>query len=387
MAQPLQWVEQVAVQPAAWRQACAAELEAGGRFCGAHASGPGRWSAMFARGSGTRALVTEPRGAELDSVVDLAPGAQWDEREAHDEFGLRFAGHEPSRPLLAHTDATAAWTVPVEGRGVHQVAVGPVHAGVIESGHFRFHVVGERILHLDPKLFYKRRGLERAAAGRELGSALAYAARACGACSVSNSVAYAQACEVALGLVADRELRRARTLLLELERLYNHLHDVAAICAGVGFAPGNMIFAALKERALRIDEGLTGHRFLFGAVRFEESRIALEAGPAANLRARLRELRTEFAAAWPELHFAASVGARLDGVGVLDLAQAARLGAVGPAARAAGLGWTCAARVRASGMGRSSPSRRRGLPPATSPLAWSCARLSWRRASSCSTSC
>ncbi len=146
------------------------------------------------------------------------------------------------------------------------MAVGPIHAGVIESGHFRFHVVGERILHLDPRLFYKHRGLERAAEGREPVEGLAFAQRACGACAVANSVAYALACEGVLGLMPSRELRRARTLLLELERLYNHLNDIAAICAGVGFAAGNMAFAALKERAMRLNDFLAGHRFLFGSI-------------------------------------------------------------------------------------------------------------------------
>ena len=111
---------------------------------------------------------------------------------------------------------------------------------MIESGHFRFHVVGERILLLDPRLFHKHRGLERAAEGAAPAAGLAFAQRSCGACAVSNSVAYALACEAALGLAPPPELRRARTALLELERLYNHLNDVAAICAGVGFAPGNM---------------------------------------------------------------------------------------------------------------------------------------------------
>ena len=110
------------------------------------------------------------------------------------------------RPLLDHDAPLAAWTVPTVGHDTHEVAVGPVHAGVIESGHFRFHVVGERILHLDVRLFYKRRGLEAAAAGHPLATSLAYAQRACAACAVTNSVAYAQACEQALGLAPDREL-------------------------------------------------------------------------------------------------------------------------------------------------------------------------------------
>ncbi len=83
-----------------------------------------------------------------------------DEREAHDCYGIDFDGHEPLRPLLEHPAAAEAWTVPANGHDAYQVAVGPIHAGVIESGHFRFTVVGERILHLDLRMFYKHRGLQ-----------------------------------------------------------------------------------------------------------------------------------------------------------------------------------------------------------------------------------
>ena len=82
----------------------------------------------------------------VPTIVDLVPAADWDEREAHDLYGLGFDGHEPLRALVAHPPDPAAWMTPVTGDGVHEVAVGPIHAGVIESGHFRFHVVGERIL-------------------------------------------------------------------------------------------------------------------------------------------------------------------------------------------------------------------------------------------------
>ena len=103
----------------------------------------------------------------MPTIVDLVPAADWDEREAHDLHGISFDGHEPLRALVAHPDNAAAWMTTVAGDGVHDVAVGPIHAGVIESGHFRFHVVGERILAMDPRLFYKHRGLERAAQGAD----------------------------------------------------------------------------------------------------------------------------------------------------------------------------------------------------------------------------
>jgi Ni,Fe-hydrogenase III large subunit len=338
---PRQEVETVAVERPEWRGACRRELDDGGRFCGAHAGadagGARQWWALFAHGPSTRLLSTRPDGDEVETIVDLAPAAQWDEREAHDLHGMRFEGLEPLRPLADHSPDSPSWMVPVEGDGVHQVAVGPIHAGVIESGHFRFHVVGERILHLDPRLFYKHRGLERAAEGLALPDGLALAQRACGACAVTNAVAYAQACESVLGLLPSRELRRARTLLLELERVYNHLNDIGAVCAGIGFASGNMAFAALKERAMRLNQELWGHRFLFGSIEVGASRLALPRQAARRAREQLRELREDTARVWREVRFSASVQARLDGVGVLDRKIAAQLGAVGPAGRAAGL--------------------------------------------------
>ena len=96
---------------------------------------------------------------------------------------------------------------------------------------------------------------------------MALASRACAACAVTNGVAYAHACEEALGLEPTAALARARTILLELERMWNHLNDIAAVCAGVGLAAGNNSFAALTERARRLNATLTGHRFLFGTVR------------------------------------------------------------------------------------------------------------------------
>jgi Ni,Fe-hydrogenase III large subunit len=336
-AQPLQerWVAS-----ARFRRACQEELQRGARFCGAYASEDAAelaWTALFADGATTRAIRTGAVGGEVPSIVDLVAAAGWDEREAHDLHGLGFAGHEPLRPLVDHPTAPTDWTVPVGGVDSYDVAVGPVHAGVIESGHFRFHVVGERILLVDPRLFYKHRGLERAAEGAEPEVGLAFAARACGACAVTNSVVYAQACEAALGLVADLEARRARTVLLELERLYNHLNDVSAICAGVGFAPGTMAFAALKERAMRLNQELAGHRFLFGTVKVGGSGFGLDRDAADRARGVLREIGEDAALVWHELRFASSVQARLGGVGRLASEDALGLGAVGPAARACGV--------------------------------------------------
>ncbi len=332
--------QEQAVTPQHWRAACEQRAAAGGRFAGLFATDGDRGlqvSCVLAHAGEEHILSTPVPTGTLDTLVDLFPAAGQDEREAHDCYGVRFDGHEPMRPFVEHPPATDAWTTPVHGHDPYQVAVGPIHAGVIESGHFRFAVVGERILHLDLRLFYKHRGLQLAAEGRPLAAGIRYAQRACAACAVTNTVAYAQACEATLGLAPDERMRRARTLLLELERLYNHLNDISAICAGVGFAPGTMAFAALKERAQRLNQRLTGHRFLFDTVSLAESPLRVDASRVLAAREELQELRAQETSLWRELRFAASVQDRLADVGQISKHDALDLGAVGPSARAAGL--------------------------------------------------
>jgi Ni,Fe-hydrogenase III large subunit len=328
-----------------YRDDIVAALAEGWSFGGLHASADGREirTLLVHAGGDTRLVSVSTVEGRAPSIVDIAPAAGWDEREAHDLYHVDFVGHEPMRPLVVHDLHLDTWTVPVRGDEPYQVAVGPIHAGVIESGHFRFHVVGERILHVDARLFYKHRGLERAAEGRPLGEAIAFASRACAACAVSNGVAYAHACEDALGLRPTPELARARTILLELERLWSHLNDIAAVCAGVGLAAGNSRFAALTERARRLNAKLTGHRFLFGSVHVGGSELRLHRDDIRAARDEIAELRAETASGWRELLFNASFQDRLPDIGVVNAAAAARLGTVGPAARAAGV----AADVRA----------------------------------------
>ena len=188
------------------------------------------------------------------------PAAEWDEREAHDLYGLRFDGHEPLRALVAHPQDPARWTIPVERRGRARGGGRPdprrrdrVRATSASTSS------ASASCSLDPRLFYKHRGLERAAEGQAPDDGLAYARRACGACAVDQHGrlrARRRGARSACGRTATCAAR-ARSLL-ELERLYNHLNDIGAICAGVGFAPGTMAFAALKERAQRLNRALAG---------------------------------------------------------------------------------------------------------------------------------
>ncbi len=362
----------VQITASSWREAHAAAIHSGGRFAGLYAVGPDDTTgnnpanrdrtgttirSVFAFGdqvkvlsaravptqavemrrAGTSVAGTSGIGRTLPSIVDILPAAAWDEREAHDLYEVDFPGHVPMRPLISHSDDLGSWTVPVVGAGTHQVAVGPIHAGVIESGHFRFHVVGERVLHLDLRLFYNHRGLERAAVGAPLDTGLAIIQRACGACAVSNTLAFTQACEEVLGLWPDAALSTQRTILVELERLYNHLNDIGAMCAGIGFAPGTMAFAALKERAQRLIGRLAGHRFMFGTVHIAKGAFSPTRGETREARLELLSIKEQSARSWREVLFNTSVQNRVTAVGILDHASAERFGAVGPAARASGI--------------------------------------------------
>lgn len=284
-----------------------------------------------------RIVATPVVDGVVPSVVDLLPAADWDEREAADLYGVRFAGHDPHRALVHHPDERALWATPVEGPDVHRVPVGPIHAGVIESGHFLFHVVGERVLHVDTRLFHKHRGLERAAEGRSPEEALRVLSRACAGCAVTNAVAFCAAVEEAAGRMPHESVRRYRTLLIELERIWNHLNDVAQICAGVGLAPGTMVFAALKERSQRVCAALTGHRFMFDAVAL----AGAPADPGDDVRrdaaAEVAAIAAEAAAAARQLLFDTSLRDRTTGAGAIDAEAVRSLGVVGPAARAAGV--------------------------------------------------
>ena len=154
---------------------------------------------------------------------------------------------------------------------------------------------------------------------------------------MTNAVSYAHACEDALGLAPTPELARVRTILLELERLWSHLNDIGAICAGVGMAAGTQRFLALVEETRRLNTRLTGHRMLFGSVQVGGSALDLDGDAVRHARSELSRIRVESASAWRELLFNASFMDRMPDIGVVSHDAAAALGAVGPSARASGI--------------------------------------------------
>ena len=152
----------------------------------------------------------------------------------------------------------------IEGEGVYQIPVGPVHAGIIEPGHFRFSVIGETIFNLEVRLFFKHRGLEKLAEGLKPQDCVKIAEAISGDETVANAVAFCIAIEKICGIAVPRRAVQLRTVFLELERVYSHLGDLAGMCVDVAYPLGASPFFILREEIFRLNEALTGSRFLKG---------------------------------------------------------------------------------------------------------------------------
>jgi Ni,Fe-hydrogenase III large subunit/Ni,Fe-hydrogenase III component G len=233
-------------------------------------------------------VIVPEEDPSFDSLSELLPAASWYEREAHDLLGIKPVGHPDLRSLILHDDFPKdvyplrrdylneqieprherdEFTFPkVEGEGVFEIPVGPIHAGIIEPGHFRFQVMGDTIFHLEARLFYKHRGIEKRSEGINVMEGSLIADQLCGACSVSNALSYAQAVEQIAGLNIPERAQYIRSLLAEMERLYNHVGDIGNICAGIGFAYGSNHAARLKETLMQLNKRIIRHRYLRGMI-------------------------------------------------------------------------------------------------------------------------
>jgi Ni,Fe-hydrogenase III large subunit len=212
------------------------------------------------------------------SVGALHPPALRLERTAHDLFGLVAQGLPDPRPWLDHSNWGVRFPLggridalrksppyrflPVEGGGMHQIAVGPVHAGIIEPGHFRFTASGETVVRLEQRLGYVHKGIEGLMTGADLERAVQLAGRVSGDSTVAYAYAFSRAAEAALGLVAPDRAAWLRALFAELERLANHLGDIGAICNDASFALIHAHTSVLREGVLRAANAAFGHRLM-----------------------------------------------------------------------------------------------------------------------------
>ena len=291
------------------------------------------------------------------SLAAEMPSFNWHEREVKDMLGLRPQGHPDPRPLMLHGDWPeefqplrkefdgAQWVsreesresfVRYEGQDVTEIPVGPIHAGIIEPVHFRFGAVGDTMLHLDARLFYTHRGLEKRSEGQTLKKTVFVAERICGVCALSHAVSYAQAAEHAAEADIPLRAKYLRTLFLEMERLYNHVGDVGNVCAGFGLAVGVSQGARLREELLRLNDRIAGHRYLRGIVALGGVRFDLCPADFADILSTINRVENDFNEL-VEIILSHDIAMdRMQNTGVLSLQQAKDFEVVGVAARASG---------------------------------------------------
>lgn len=300
-----------------------------------------------------------PEGTRLfPSITPFIHAAHWFEREIRDLFGLIPQGHPDLRRLVRHEHwpkgthplrKTFAWNHVIgrqpgefrfrhlEGEGVFEVPVGPIHAGVIEPGHFRFSVAGEPIMQLEVRHFWKHRGVEKLFEQRRLTDGVPLAERISGDTTVGHALAYCQAAERLLAVTPPRRARYLRSWLLELERLHNHLGDVGAICNDTAYAVAHAQSSRMKERVMQINDRVSGSRFLRGLLCVGGMTRDVAPQSLQHAMEELAPLEHDFSELEAIIGGNASLTDRLETTGVLGERIAWDHGVVGLVGRASGL--------------------------------------------------
>jgi Ni,Fe-hydrogenase III large subunit/Ni,Fe-hydrogenase III component G len=292
------------------------------------------------------------------SITPSVHAAQWYEREIRDLFGLIPLGHPDLRRLVRHEhwpkgthplQKDFSWNNVlerqqgefrfhhIEGEGVFEVPVGPIHAGIIEPGHFRFSVAGEPIMQLEVRHFWKHRGVEKLFEQLPLIDAVLLAERVSGDTTVGHSLAYCQAVETLLHLDVPRRGRYLRSLFLELERLHNHLGDVGAICNDTAYALPHAHCGHMKEQVMQLNDRLAGSRFLRGVNRVGGAAVDITAGQLTEIVDALDRIEKDFSELESIIISNASLTDRLETTGVLTERTAWDHAVVGVVGRASGL--------------------------------------------------
>ncbi|HET9579204.1 MAG TPA: NADH-quinone oxidoreductase subunit C [Usitatibacter sp.] len=296
-------------------------------------------------------LTIACEGGAYPSVGHLHPAAIRLERALQDLSGVKADGLPDPRAWLDHgrwplrhplggrelpIEAAPYAFLPVEGASLHRIPVGPVHAGIIEPGHFRFTANGETIVRLEERLGYVHKGIESLMAGATIERGAILAGRVSGDSTVAYAWAFARAVEAAWRFEVPRRAASLRAIMAELERLANHLGDIGAICNDAAFALLNAQFAYLREQVLRASQRCFGHRLMMDAIVPGGVRADLPQDGATTIRDLLALLRKQF----PELvelyDNTVSLQDRTVSTGILDPRLAKQFGAGGFVGRASG---------------------------------------------------
>ncbi|HVN46607.1 MAG TPA: hypothetical protein VMT66_15365 [Steroidobacteraceae bacterium] len=255
----------------------------------------------------------------------------------HNAWPPEFHPLDPSASLAEHGGGIDVYPfVRVEGEGVHEIPVGPVHAGIIEPGHFRFSVVGEKVLRLEERLGYVHKGIERRFTELHVLEAHRLAARVSGDSAVAFSWAYCQALEGIVGTAIPPRAAWLRAVCLELERIANHLGDLGALGNDAGFAFGLAQFSRLKEQLLRACDAALGERYLLNAVVPGGTSVDVGSSGSQRLRATVQSIAAEAVALRNVYDEHEGVRDRFTGAGTLNTELARTLGLTGLAGRASG---------------------------------------------------
>jgi Ni,Fe-hydrogenase III large subunit/NADH:ubiquinone oxidoreductase subunit C len=333
-----------------------------------------RWAALWAReldagfeafcclSGGARYVILRTQLAANERLPSHAPiyaAADRPERHTHDLLGVQFENQPDSRRWTRHlawsdkefplrrqfpADAARAPTppddrypfVPAHGASVVEIPVGPVHAGIIEPGHFRFQAVGETVLNLEQHLGYVHKGIEKIAVGRDLMGLARLAGRVSGDSTVAHAWAACQAVERALGVEVPTRALALRAIMAERERVANHLGDIGAICNDVGFLFAQYQLTRLKEEWVRASQAAFEHRFMMDRVLPGGVAGDLDAGNARAMSEHATKLAAEVASIVERIEASESLEDRLMTTGRLTPEQATTLGAVGYVGRASG---------------------------------------------------
>jgi Ni,Fe-hydrogenase III large subunit len=335
-----------------WRDAIARLARGQATLLGLWGDAPDVHMALLDESTGDIAVLTYACvDGRYPSVGAQHPPALRPERAIRSLFGLEAVGSPDTRPWLdlgfwnvAHPlgDKGPAQKpepyvfLPVEGEGLHQIPVGPVHAGIIEPGHFRFTANGEFTVRLEQRLGYVHKGIESLMAGAALEQAAKLAARTSGDSTVAYSFAFARAVETALQIEAPLRATYLRALMAELERLANHLGDIGAICNDAAFALMHAQTGVLRERVLRTAQICFGHRLMMDAI--VPGGVARDIAPdgLTAIKALLAELRLRFPRLIVLYDNTASLQDRTVTTGIVKPEYVRQFGAGGYVGRASG---------------------------------------------------